>query len=282
MRTPAPPEEITRRRDRPPAPATVSEQAQHMLNIPDSMSAPVYPELDDTETWVALVAAMDAGIRPFYESVLPPESTYDVSADQFGNVPTYVARPTHVVVDDTAPLFIGIHGGGLYLGGGDLAWMAAASHAVGRGGVTWAPDRRMPPRHPFPAALDDLGAVYRAKVVERDPSEIIVGLVSQSWQSRRPVPMTTECTMRRSSARSPRARSCSTSGMLPAMLMRSSPSSSRAAIARRRSPRGRRAVVLCHVACSSVRESETTILRIGSVGWRGGCRRRGQASRRGR
>ena len=33
----------------------------------------------------------------------------------------------------------------------------------------------MPPRHPFPAALDDVTAVYRALLDQRDPSDIVVG-----------------------------------------------------------------------------------------------------------
>ncbi|MGO4229618.1 alpha/beta hydrolase fold domain-containing protein [Arthrobacter sp. YAF34] len=41
--------------------------------------------------------------------------------------------------------------------------------------VHWAPDYRMPPTHPFPAALDDVVAVYKALLEVRDPAQIIVG-----------------------------------------------------------------------------------------------------------
>lgn len=166
--------EASTRRVRPPAPSSVSEQAQRMLSLPDSMQAPPYPPIDDTDAWVALVAAMDTGIRPYYESVLPPEGSLDVTASTVAGITNYVVRPTHVSEDASTPIFIEIHGGGLYLGGGELAWMAAASHAAGRNGITWAPDYRMPPLHPFPAALDDLVEVYRAALTVREPSQVIV------------------------------------------------------------------------------------------------------------
>lgn len=168
------PQATTTARARPPAPSSVSEQAQRVLSQPDGQAAP-YPPLDDTEAWLRLAEATDTGARrPYLESTLPPDGSLNVTQTEFGGVPTYELRPTSSSGSADEPLFIELHGGALWLGGGELAWMAAARHAIDRVGLTWAPDYRMPPLHPFPAALDDVLAVYRAALNTRAPSQIVV------------------------------------------------------------------------------------------------------------
>lgn len=161
-------------RTRPPAPSSISPQAQRVLSTPDAMEAPGYPPLDDIDSWAALASAMDAGIRPFYEANLPPRESFDIDRADVGGVTNYRFTPTEIELPEDHAIFIEIHGGGLYLGAGELAWMAAASHAIGRNGVTWAPDYRMPPAHPFPAALDDLVEVYRAAISSAGAHRVVV------------------------------------------------------------------------------------------------------------
>lgn len=161
------------KRQRPPVPRSVSEQARRALSVPVSAEAPEYPDLDDTEAWVAMIEAADAGVRSFYELTMPPPESFAVSSSEVDGVSNFVIRPAHVQ-DSDAPIFIEVHGGGLIIGGGELAWMAAAPNAVGRSGITWAPDYRMPPRHPYPAALDDLVRVYLAALDRVGPEKVIV------------------------------------------------------------------------------------------------------------
>ncbi|MFD2796462.1 alpha/beta hydrolase [Promicromonospora vindobonensis] len=162
------------KRIRPAAPQSVSEQAQRMLSLPDAMSTPSYPDHTDTSGWLALVESIDNVVRPFYEVTMPPRESFTVTESRVGQISNYVIRPLHVAEEASTPIFIEIHGGGLYAGGGELAWMAGAAHAVDRAGLTWAPDYRMPPLHPFPTALDDLLEVYRAALELCHPSQILV------------------------------------------------------------------------------------------------------------
>ena len=76
---------------------------------------------------------------------------------------------------DDAPVYLSLHGGALILGGGDLTRVMTQIGAMSTPVVHWAPDYRMPPLHPYPAALDDVVAVYRALLEVRDPSQIVVG-----------------------------------------------------------------------------------------------------------
>ena len=165
------------KRPAPPVPGSVSEQARRMLATPLGADPMSYPDPEDIEGWVAFVAAIDNMLRPHYESLLPPSDSYTLSREDIGDVVNFVIKPTHIH-DEDAPIFIEIHGGALCLGGGDAAWMASAAAAIGRDGVTWAPDYRMPPVHPFPAALEDLLVVYRAALEAVGPQRVVVSGLS--------------------------------------------------------------------------------------------------------
>ena len=161
------------RRNHPPVPSTVSAQAQAMLSVPFNAGKHPYPAIEDTAGWLAHISAVDAVVRPFVEAGLPPAETFTVKAEEIDGVANFVIRPADLS-DAEVPIFIEIHGGALYLCGGELAWMGAAAHAVGREGITWAPDYRMPPLHPYPAALDDLLIVYRAALDLVGPHRVVV------------------------------------------------------------------------------------------------------------
>jgi epsilon-lactone hydrolase len=51
----------------------------------------------------------------------------------------------------------------------------SSAGALMTGMLHWAVDYRMPPLHPYPAALDDCMAVYRKLLEERSPHDIFVG-----------------------------------------------------------------------------------------------------------
>lgn len=161
---------------RPPAPTSVSAEAQEFLAVASTFdsSGAAYPDLEDTDGWLALVEQMDGLTRGFYQRALPSEEALERELIDVAGVPTYALRPTGVERGAEGPIFVDLHGGALCFGGGELAWMAAAASAVARPGVTWSPDYRMPPLHPFPAALDDSLAVYREAVRAVGPERVVV------------------------------------------------------------------------------------------------------------
>jgi acetyl esterase/lipase len=152
-----------------PIPTGISEAAQRTLALPP-VEVSELPALDDTEEWLKQIELRNSFIaRRFAEIELP------VAAEerQVAGVHTYVLRPEGVT--DETPIYLDIHGGALVFGGGDLCRLMGSGSAMASGMLTWSVDYRMPPLHPYPAALDDCMAVYRALLDVRDPADIFVG-----------------------------------------------------------------------------------------------------------
>ena len=156
---------------RPAAPTSISEAARAYLELP-ALDPPTYPAVEDREAWVAMIEQRDRSIaQRFTDDGLAVTS----EKREVAGVGTYVLRPDGVSDADTTPIYLDLHGGGLIFGAGDLTrvWgsMTASRHRM----IIWCPDYRMPPRHPFPAAVDDSLAVYRTLLAVRDPADIFVG-----------------------------------------------------------------------------------------------------------
>ncbi len=72
-------------------------------------------------------------------------------------------------------LLLYFHGGAYVLNAGVAGLMEPVLIAARIGIPVLAVDYRMPPAHPFPAALEDAVAVYRAQLETRDPCTLAVG-----------------------------------------------------------------------------------------------------------
>ena len=154
-----------------PIPVSISEAARAYLQRP-AIDAPIYPAVEDSAAWLAMIEQRNQSIaQRFTDDGLAVTGT----RREVAGVGTYVLRADGVLDADTAPIYLDLHGGGLIFGAGDLTrvWgsMTASRHRM----ITWCPDYRMPPLHPYPAAVDDSLAVYRALLALRGPADIFVG-----------------------------------------------------------------------------------------------------------
>jgi monoterpene epsilon-lactone hydrolase len=156
-----------------PVPTSVSPEAQAILAMGGGFVGP-FPALDDLEGWRAYVAAGEAQVRAGLEWVAASTADVAIEEEQIGGVPVYVASPPDLASDDRR-VYLEIHGGALIIGGGDNCRGMAAVNAKRWGVRMWAIDHRMPPDHPFPAALDDCVAVFRALLTEHRADDIVVG-----------------------------------------------------------------------------------------------------------
>jgi epsilon-lactone hydrolase len=153
-------------------PSTVSPEAQAVLANPPAESFES-PALDDHQAWRAMIAAHDDAIAAMMAGRAAAPVTV-VKRDLPGGARGYEITPDGLD-DGDERVYLDIHGGGFIWGGGELCATMAVGTALRMAARVWAVDYRMPPDHPFPAALDDCLAAYRALLAERSPDRIVIG-----------------------------------------------------------------------------------------------------------
>ena len=157
-----------------PVPRSVSEQAQQFLGM-DMFGGTDRVAPSDPAAWRKLIKETDELLVAVMSTQVEhlPSS---VESRSVAGVPVFVITPEGV--DDsreTYPVYLDIHGGSLLMGGGQACEVMARRMAAQVQMQTWSVDYRMPPDHPYPAALDDVLAVYRGLLDIRAPEQILVG-----------------------------------------------------------------------------------------------------------
>ena len=155
-----------------PLPTALSEAAKAVLTMPRPTQG-AYPPLLDKDSWRRLIAMRDAASAQL-SAPYAARLKADVVAHPLGGVPVYKATPRAERLIADKHVIFDIHGGALLFGGGEAnVRFATAAIALRTGRVAYGVDYRVPPDGPYPAALDDCVAAYRALLAEV-PSERIV------------------------------------------------------------------------------------------------------------
>ncbi len=158
-----------------PVPTSVSEQAQQFLGMDMFGGGAERVVPGDIAGWRALirktdellVAVMGAQVEDLRSSV---------QSRSVGGVPIFTVTPEGVDEGgENQPIYLDIHGGSLLMGGGKACEVMARRMAAQVHMQTWSVDYRMPPDHPYPAALDDVLNVYQALLDVRAPEQIVIG-----------------------------------------------------------------------------------------------------------
>lgn len=154
-----------------PVPANNSTAAQALIAAPYSPFWNVAPTSD--ADWSAMVSF---GAEATLPSLIDLRATLNVSIEiaEIGGVPVHILRPETVPAHHENQILINFHGGGYVFGPGVSGTGEATAMAAYGGYEVIAVDYRMPPQDPFPAAVDDALAVYRAALETHDPSQIAV------------------------------------------------------------------------------------------------------------
>lgn len=157
-------------RDIPP-PSTISPLAQKALADGAALPRMARPSPNDTEAWRKQALGSDA-MWEERAAVILPSVRATVETARIADVLCYDCLPKGSA---NSAVYLFIHGGAFYVGGGAFAKVLGARAAASTGARTVSVDYRMPPDHPFPAAPEDCVAVYKELIKTVSPKRIVIG-----------------------------------------------------------------------------------------------------------
>lgn len=103
------------------------------------------------------------------------EKNASVVPKEIQGVPVRWVTPAKVDPEQANRLFVHVHGGGYVVGAGVAGLREAILIAHEASMPVVSIDYRMPPEHPFPAAVDDVTEVYRALLRNRPAKAMAIG-----------------------------------------------------------------------------------------------------------
>ncbi len=161
-----------------PFPASISPKARASLErMVNAQGVPLnalhaMPSPDDHTGWMTIKAAADDHYAAAL-SRLAGTLRSGIETVSAGDATIHVATPESVTQPDRG--YLDFHGGALVFGGGEACRIQARMQADRYGVRCYGVDYRMPPEHPYPAALDDAIAAYRHVLERHAPACIVVG-----------------------------------------------------------------------------------------------------------
>ena len=158
-----------------PLPHAASDQLRESIAAsmqPDPSSELLLPA-DETEMR-ALVAAADA-VATEKAQALRDRVGATVTPDSIDGVGVFHVTPARLDPRHDGRLFVYVHGGAYVLNAGEAGAAEAIVIAHRLGIRAISVDYRMAPDHPLPAPADDVNAVYRAVISERQAASVALG-----------------------------------------------------------------------------------------------------------
>lgn len=152
------------------APASISEEARAFLAT-EANSDLFLLRPSSKEEWVAIRQTLNP-FRADRAEHLMRTLPVTVEETEIGGVTARRVTPHDQPAEKAGQIVMELHGGAYVLFSGLGGLTRALSLSAQSGYTVLAVDYRMPPEHPYPAALEDALAVYRALLGDYDPAEI--------------------------------------------------------------------------------------------------------------
>ncbi len=127
----------------------------------------------DAAGWRAIVDKLAEATLP---GLARARAALDVTIEPttIGGVKGFILTPREIPAAHRGQVIYNIHGGGYVYGPGESGTAEAMLMAAYGGYKVIAVDYRMPPDAPYPAAMDDADAGYRAVIAGTDPKKVAV------------------------------------------------------------------------------------------------------------
>lgn len=154
-----------------PVPNTVSPELQKVI------ASPVSPRSEGPTTvegWKKLQKEADEGAAKRIAGAALLLGV-KIEPTEIAGVKCYYIKPRSIAPGKENQLLVHIHGGAWVFNGGLAATGEGCLLADACKMRVLSIDYRMPPDHPFPAAPDDVMAVWKAIVKEHDPKNVVMG-----------------------------------------------------------------------------------------------------------
>ncbi len=170
-----------------PIPASISPEARAVLAMPRGRLTG-FPALGDKDGWRSYIAQSNAGMEAM---MAPMAASLPATAalETIAGVPVYIAEPETIPEGNRDKALIYFHGGGLVLLGGPCVSIFGRIEAVSTHCTVFAVDYRNPPDHPYPAAIEDCVAVYRALLDRYAPAQLVISGASGGGNLAAAVPL---------------------------------------------------------------------------------------------
>jgi epsilon-lactone hydrolase len=150
-----------------PVPGTISAEAKaYLATSPFDGMPPLGPE---DPFWI-LRPQLDAMMQTLGDYAIGAYGT-GVEKTEIGGVPVAIVSPAGEL-RSSAKILVNLHGGAFVTGQGSVIEAVPVAAAMGLKVI--AVDYRLAPEHPYPAALDDAVAVYKALLETHKPEDIVL------------------------------------------------------------------------------------------------------------
>lgn len=154
-------------------PSSISPEAQKVLAAAAGMAMhwADYPALDDVAGWRAYRDVANSNMMLMLGDVVQQLPRLQTSIVEVGLAKAHKIDGRN---DAAQRVLLSVHGGALIAGAGTVCELFARVQAAATGALVIAPDYRMPPEHPYPAALDDCMTIYREVLASHDAAQVVI------------------------------------------------------------------------------------------------------------